>query len=63
GTGHGYMSFGPFDVEGGTGLGNGVRYTGYAGSHSHAASATASFLGDTETRPLNMSVVWIMKIK
>ncbi|MCP4131678.1 MAG: tail fiber protein [bacterium] len=31
--------------------------TGSAGNHSHALS------GNTETRPVNMSVVWIMRIK
>ena len=31
-----------------------------ASSHSHAVSATG---GSTETRPVNMSVVWIMRVK
>lgn len=34
-------------------------YGGYSGNHNH----TITTGGDSETRPINMSVVWIMRIK
>ncbi len=34
-----------------------------AGSHNHAVNGKTAAEGDGETRPINMSVVWIMKVK
>jgi hypothetical protein len=31
--------------------------------HTHGTSGQSASIGDTETRPTNMSVVWIMRIK
>ena len=41
----------------------GTTSTTSAGDHSHSLSGDAGFEGDSETRPDNMSVVWIMKVR
>ncbi len=46
----------------GSGLGF-ADYTEDAGNHTHPVSGRTDHFGGEETRPVNMSVVWIMRIK